>query len=52
MKMTAERALDLKRQSEDSGDDFDEIRYAEALEALSNSEYFKFTKLTAYRHDC
>ncbi|HEX4715490.1 MAG TPA: hypothetical protein VH164_11235 [Ktedonobacteraceae bacterium] len=44
--MTADRVLDLKRCADDSGDDFDEIVYMEALEALSATEYAKFTKQT------
>jgi hypothetical protein len=41
--ITADRVIDLKHRAEESGDDYDEISYMEALESLSAREYARFT---------
>jgi hypothetical protein len=43
MKITADRVNDLKQRADESGDAFDECRYHEALDAMTPSEYAKFT---------
>jgi hypothetical protein len=45
-KITADRVNDLKQRADESGDAFDECRYIDALEAMTPSEYARFTAQT------
>jgi hypothetical protein len=42
-RITADRVADLKRQADETGDAFDEIRFTEALDAMTPTEHVRFT---------